>query len=335
MNLATKYRPHEFADVMSQKAIIKILEQQIKTKTFKNCIMFTGPSGCGKTTIARILANKINNGYGSPLEYDAASNNGVDNVRAIIEIAQERSLDSEYKVIVLDECHQITSAGWAAFLKCVEEPPKYTIFMFCTTDPQKVPMTIQNRCQIYNLSRIDLDSIKSRLNYVCSQENYYIESNAIDYIAKLAEGSMRQALTYLDKCKDYSTDITMNNVIACLGNYSYDIYFDLTNAVIDNNKQKIITIIEQCYENGSDLKLFISNYMKFILQLTKYTLFKSMSGIDIPLSLEEKIKYTTGIENNVVWFNKYLDKILKLKSLIKNDSDVKTTIEVCLLSETA
>lgn len=335
MNLATKYRPHEFTDVMSQKAIIKILEQQIKTKTFKNCIMFTGPSGCGKTTIARILANKINNGYGSPLEYDAASNNGVDNVRAIIEIAQERSLDSEYKVIVLDECHQITSAGWAAFLKCVEEPPKYTIFMFCTTDPQKVPMTIQNRCQIYNLSRIDLDSIKNRLYYVCNQENYHVEPNAIDYISKLAEGSMRQALTYLDKCKDYSTDITMNNVIACLGNYSYDIYFDLTNAVIDNNKQKIVVIIEQCYENGSDLKLFISNYMKFILQLTKYTLFKSMNGIDIPLNLEEKIKYTTGIENNVVWFNKYLDKILKLKSLIKNDSDVKTTIEVCLLSETA
>ena len=335
MNLATKYRPHEFTDVMSQKAIIKILEQQIKTKTFKNCIMFTGPSGCGKTTIARILANKINNGYGSPLEYDAASNNGVDNVRAIIEIAQERSLDSEYKVIVLDECHQITSAGWAAFLKCVEEPPKYTIFMFCTTDPQKVPMTIQNRCQIYNLSRIDLDSIKNRLYYVCNQENYHVEPNAIDYISKLAEGSMRQALTYLDKCKDYSTDITMNNVIACLGNYSYDIYFDLTNAVIDNNKQKIVTIVEQCYANGSDLKLFISNYMKFILQLTKYTLFKSMNGIDIPLNLEEKIKYTTGIENSVVWFNKYLDKILKLKSLIKNDSDVKTTIEVCLLSETA
>lgn len=333
MNLATKYRPQEFSDVLSQKAIIKILEQQIRIKTFKNCIMFTGPSGCGKTTIARILANKINNGLGSPIEYDAASNNGVDNVRTIIEFAQERSLDSEYKVIVMDEAHMLTIQSWNAFLKCVEEPPKYTIFIFCTTDPQKVPMTIQNRCQIYNLSRIDLDSIKNRLNYVCSQENYFVDTNAIDYIAKLADGSMRQALTYLDKCKDYSTNITMDNVIACLGNYSYDIYFDLTNAVIDNNKQRIIDIIEQCYANGSDLKLFVSNYLKFILQLTKYTLFRSMIGVDIPIMLEEKVKYTTGIENNVVWFNKYLDKILNLKSLIKNDSDIKTTIEVCLISE--
>ena len=333
MNLATKYRPQEFSDVLSQKAIIKILEQQIRTKTFKNCIMFTGPSGCGKTTIARILANKINNGLGSPIEYDAASNNGVDNVRTIIEFAQERSLDSEYKVIVMDEAHMLTIQSWNAFLKCVEEPPKYTIFIFCTTDPQKVPMTIQNRCQIYNLSRIDLDSIKNRLNYVCSQENYFVDTNAIDYIAKLADGSMRQALTYLDKCKDYSTNITMDNVIACLGNYSYDIYFDLTNAVIDNNKQRIIDIIEQCYANGSDLKLFVSNYLKFILQLTKYTLFRSMIGVDIPIMLEEKVKYTTGIENNVVWFNKYLDKILNLKSLIKNDSDIKTTVEVCLISE--
>ena len=333
MNLATKYRPQEFSDVLSQKAIIKILEQQIRTKTFKNCIMFTGPSGCGKTTIARILANKINNGLGSPIEYDAASNNGVDNVRTIIEFAQERSLDSEYKVIVMDEAHMLTIQSWNAFLKCVEEPPKYTIFIFCTTDPQKVPMTIQNRCQIYNLSRIDLDSIKNRLNYVCSQENYFVDTNAIDYIAKLADGSMRQALTYLDKCKDYSTNITMDNVIACLGNYSYDIYFDLTNAVIDNNKQRIIDIIEQCYANGSDLKLFVSNYLKFILQLTKYTLFRSMIGVDIPIMLEEKVKYTTGIENNIVWFNKYLDKILNLKSLIKNDSDIKTTVEVCLISE--
>lgn len=333
MNLATKYRPQEFSDVLSQKAIIKILEQQIRTKTFKNCIMFTGPSGCGKTTIARILANKINNGLGSPIEYDAASNNGVDNVRTIIEFAQERSLDSEYKVIVMDEAHMLTIQSWNAFLKCVEEPPKYTIFIFCTTDPQKVPMTIQNRCQIYNLSRIDLDSIKNRLNYVCSQENYFVDTNATDYIAKLADGSMRQALTYLDKCKDYSTNITMDNVIACLGNYSYDIYFDLTNAVIDNNKQRIIDIIEQCYANGSDLKLFVSNYLKFILQLTKYTLFRSMIGVDIPIMLEEKVKYTTGIENNVVWFNKYLDKILNLKSLIKNDSDIKTTVEVCLISE--
>lgn len=335
MNLSLKYRPKEFSEVIGQSSIVKILEKQIENKSFKNVIMLTGPSGCGKTTIGRILANKINNGIGEPFEYDGASNNGVDNIRNIIEFAQERALDSEYKTIIIDECHMITTAAWNAFLKCIEEPPKYTIFIFCTTDPQKIPMTIQNRCQIFTLNRIGLDSIKNRLTYVCNQEHFTAEDAAIDYIAKLAEGSMRQALTYLDKCKDYSTNITMENVVACLGNYSYNTYFDLTNAVIDNNKQVIINIIEQCYAEGTDLKLFISNYMKFVLQLTKYTLFKSLEGTDLPTHLEEKVRYTTGIENNVAWFNKYLDKILNLKALIKNDSDVKTTIEVCLISENA
>lgn len=332
-SLALKYRPSEFSDVCSQKSVIKILERQIQTDTIKNCYLFSGCSGCGKTTIARIFSNKINNGLGQPIEIDGASNNGVDNVRMIIDNAIERSLDSKYKVFIIDECHMITTAGWNAFLKCIEEPPKYTIFIFCTTDPQKIPNTIINRCQVFNLSKVDLNSIKSRLIYICNNEHYRYENDAIEYISRVAEGSVRQAITYLDKCKDYSFDITLNNVLEVLGLYSYDVMFKLTDSIVDNNKIAIIDIIDTLDSSGGDLKVFIDMYLDFVIQLNKYCILKTIDVTTLPINLEDKVKYSTGIENNIKYFNKLLDYILKVKITIKGDSDIKTTIKALLISD--
>ena len=332
-SLANKYRPSEFSDVSSQSSLIKILERQIETNTFKNCIIMAGPSGCGKTTLARIFANKINKGLGEPIEVDAASNNGVDNVRVIIDSAIERSLDSKYKVFIIDEAHMITTAGWNAFLKCVEEPPEFTVFIFCTTDPQKIPFTIQNRCQIFSLSRINNDDIVKRLEYICNCEAYRYTKEAIEYITKLSQGSMRQAISYLDKCKDLSSDITLENAIACLGNYSYDVMFNLTNYIIDGNKSEIINTIENLYQNGSDLKLFISNYLEFILQVYKYCLLGNLSVTTIPESMKNSVDYVVGIENPKDYFNYLTEKILGIKMAIKNDTDIKTTIEIMLINK--
>ena len=130
-SLAVKYRPKTFSEICGQSSIVKIITRQIEMNEFKNACLFAGASGCGKTTIARIVANMINNGQGEPIEIDAASNNGVENVRQIIHDAQERSIDSKYKIYIIDECHSLTNQAWQAFLKCIEEPPTYTIFIFC------------------------------------------------------------------------------------------------------------------------------------------------------------------------------------------------------------
>jgi DNA polymerase-3 subunit gamma/tau len=198
-SLATEYRPKEFSDVCGQESIIRILQKQIDLKEYKHSYLFTGPSGCGKTTLGRILASKINGSLSGLEELDAASNNGVDNVRNIVKSAQERSISSKYKIFLIDECHSLTNAAWQAFLKCIEEPPEFTIFIFCTTDPQKVPATIVNRCQRYNLSKISTDKIIDRLGYICRCKGFTNYQESIEYIGKISDGGMRDAIATLEK----------------------------------------------------------------------------------------------------------------------------------------
>ena len=220
--LAVKYRPSRFEDVCGQGITVKILEKAIEQKNFKHAYLFAGDSGCGKTTLARIFANAINQGLGQPIEIDAASNNGVDQVRLITDSASERSLDSEYKIFIIDECHSITSAGWQAFLKSIEETPEYTIYMFCTTDPNKVPTTILNRVQRYNITKIDTDTTKNRLLYICKQEGFVNYEQACDFIAKTSNGCLRDAIMKLDQCSNFSTDLNMDNVKQIINDISYE-----------------------------------------------------------------------------------------------------------------
>lgn len=334
--LATKYRPETFEEICGQSSTVSILERQLEKNKIKNCYLFCGPSGTGKTTIGRALAKRINNGKGKPIEIDAASNNGVDNIRNIISEAQTRAIDAEYKIFIIDECHAISSQGWQAFLKTLEEPPEKTIFMFCTTNPEKVPATIQNRVMKFNLSKVSTTEIKNRLEYICEQEGFKNYKESCDYIAKVSNGGVRDAIAYLDKVSDYSEDISISNTLQVLGNYSYEDFLNLTNAVIDsmidiNNEKTVLEILENIDSSGKDMKNFVDQYMSFVLDLIKYSLFKDMSVTKLPNSLEEQVKYAISFEGNVITFNKIVDKLLNLKNQVRYDSNPALSVKVTFI----
>lgn len=331
MSLATKYRPAIFEEMLGQQSIIRILEKQVALQTYTNCYLFTGNSGVGKTTICRAFSKLINKGRGEPIEIDAASNNGVDNVREIINSANERAIDGEYKIFIVDEAHAISQAGWNAFLKCIEEPPKYTIFMFCTTNPEKIPATIINRTMRFNLSKIPTDKIKARLEYICEQEHYTNYKEACDYIAKLANGGARDAISLLEKAAGYDTDLNIKNVLECLGNFSYDTLFDFTSMILNADEAGVLQVIEDYTNSGKDIKIFIDNYLKFLLDLCKFLIFGNLSLTGLPISIEPRCEGYSHIPNILDLTEFFADFVLDVKNTIKNDTTAKTTVEIYLL----
>ena len=235
---------------------------------------------------------------------------------------------------VTGNCHMITTQGWNAFLKCIEEPPAFTIFIFCTTDPQKIPATILNRVQRFNITRINVDKVRDRLRYICQCEGFTNYEESTDYIAKISDGGMRDAIATLEKCAGYSNDLSINNVLESLGNYSYDTFFSLINSVIDGKESEVFTILDEFYQAGNDLRLFVDMFLSFCLDVSKYIVFQSTSMIKIPSSMESKLKNSTNFENSLNYYMFIVNQLLDLKNMLKNDNNMKSTIEVMFLKMT-
>lgn len=332
MSLATTYRPKTFSEVCSQRSIVNILQKQIELKSFKNAYIFYGASGCGKTTLARIFANAINNNLGSPIEIDAASNNGVDNVKQIISLATERSIDSEYKIYIIDEAHSLTTQAWQAFLKCIEEPPKYTIFIFCTTEKNKIPEPVKNRCMVFNFTLIPYQVIFDRLCYICEQEGFTNYRETCDYISRITNGCLREAISLLEQVSEYDKNLSIEKTLFVLGNYSDDQYFDLINNLIDGNTANVINIIENIYNSGNDLKLFVDKFFSFCLDIAKYCICKDLAVTKFPSVYIEKINNATNFDTAVSYYSYVVDRLLELKNMLKNDIDPKSTLTVKLIN---
>lgn len=351
--LAVKYRPKVFEDMTEQSAIKDILMNQLETKTFQHGYLFTGPAGTGKTTSARIFANMINDGKGNPIEVDAASNSGVDNIRQIIEDAKRKPLDAEYKIFIVDECHSLSSGAWQALLKTLEEPPKFTIFIFCTTNPEKIPATILSRVQRYNFQKISNEGIVKRLNGIIAEENREMieaaggsqdaindiewakhedidcidcDEDALEYIAKVSSGGMRDAITLLDKCLSLSHDVTLENVLKTIGSEDYTTFITFLSALESKVKVSAVRIVENVYNAGKDVKQFMKDFAKFILEVEKYALYKNFDYISLPNTLENELEQL--IDDSLF---DVMDFVVSLNSQIKWDSDPKTLVELSIL----
>ena len=288
--LYRKYRPKSFEDVEGQKVIIKTLSNSIINDKISHAYLFTGPRGTGKTSIAKILAKIVNceslenttpcnkcvsctqtnNRQNTDIiEIDAASNNGVDEIRELRDKVGLVPSYGKYKVYIIDEVHMLTTAAFNALLKTLEEPPKHIIFILATTEPHKIPQTILSRCQRFDFKKISISDIKSRLDYICKQENINIEEEAIELIGKLSDGGMRDSLSLLDQLTAYTLDkITINDVNDVYGIITEQEIFELLSKIYENNLNETFNLITKYDEDGKNL----IKIMEIMIEFLKNTL---------------------------------------------------------------
>ena len=288
--LYRKFRPDNFADVKGQDHIVTTLTNQIKANRIGHAYLFCGTRGTGKTTVAKILAKAVNCQHpvnGSPcnecemcraiqagtsmnvIEIDAASNNGVDNIREIREEVTYRPTEGNYKVYIIDEVHMLSTGAFNALLKTLEEPPSYVIFILATTEAHKIPITILSRCQRYDFHRISIDTIAARLTELLKAEGVEAEEKAVRYVAKAGDGSMRDALSLLDQCIAFylGQTLTYDKVLEVLGAVDTEVFSKLLRKVLAGDVTASIRILEDLIVGGRELSQFVGDFTWYMRNL--------------------------------------------------------------------
>lgn len=273
------------------------------------------------TTTARIIANELNEGKGEPIEIDAASHSGVDSMRDIMAQARVYPVGSKYKIFIIDECHALSPAAWQSALLTIESQPAMTIFCWCTTNPEKIPATILSRVQTFQLSKISLDGIFNRLKYIIQKENeegagITYEDDAILFLAKMAGGGMRNAITSLDQTLMFDKNITIQSIEKSLGLPNYDNYFDLLNAIAKKDNEKIISMINSVYNSGVNFVKWFEGFFSFITNIVKFIYLQDIQQTMIPgIYLDKISKY--GTPHSVLCL-KLSNKLVKLNQELKS-----------------
>ena len=288
--LYRKFRPDNFGDVKGQDHIVTTLTNQIRHNRIGHAYLFCGTRGTGKTTVAKILAKAVNCQHpvnGSPcgecemckaiqagtsmnvIEIDAASNNGVDNIREIREEVAYRPTEGNYKVYIIDEVHMLSTGAFNALLKTLEEPPSYVIFILATTEAHKIPITILSRCQRYDFHRITIDTIAERLDELLKIEGVEAEEKAVRYVAKAGDGSMRDALSLLDQCIAFylGQTLTYDKVLEVLGAVDTEVFSKLLRKVLQGDVTGAIRTLEDLIIGGRELGQFVGDFTWYMRNL--------------------------------------------------------------------
>ncbi|MCM1542175.1 MAG: DNA polymerase III subunit gamma/tau [Blautia sp.] len=288
--LYRKFRPDTFEDVKGQDHIVTTLKNQLKANRIGHAYLFTGTRGTGKTTVAKIFARTVNcenpSGNGpcgecricraiaagasmNVIEIDAASNNGVDNIREIVEEVSYSPAEGKYKVYIIDEVHMLSIGAFNALLKTLEEPPSYVIFILATTEVHKLPVTILSRCQRYDFKRISIDTITGRMQELIDTENVQVEEKALRYIAKTADGSMRDALSLLDQCIAFhlGQELTYDKVLDVLGAVDTEVFSRLLRHVLDRDVLGCVELLEEIVMQGRELTQFVTDFTWYLRNL--------------------------------------------------------------------
>ena len=352
--LYRKFRPKTFEDVKGQEAIVTTLQNQIDADRIGHAYLFCGTRGTGKTTVAKIFAkavNCLNPVDGSPcgecamckaieegkvmnvVEIDAASNNGVDNIREIREEVSYRPTEGKYKVYIIDEVHMLSAGAFNALLKTLEEPPEYVIFILATTELHKIPITILSRCQQYHFKRIGIDVISDRLTELMNIEGVDVEERAIRYIAKAADGSMRDALSLIDQCIAFyiGKKLTYDNVLEVLGTVDTEVFSRLLRSIIDMDTSKVLEIVEELTMTGRELSQITAD---FIWYLRNMLLAKTSDNIEDVLDVSTENLRQLQEESKMIDTDtllRYIKTFSELSGNMKFASQKRVLLEVALI----
>ncbi len=353
--LYRKFRPDNFHDVRGQEHIVTTLKNQVKAGRIGHAYLFTGTRGTGKTTVAKLLAKVVNCENpvdGNPcnecrmckgiaaqtsmnvIEIDAASNNGVDNVREIVEEVRYSPTEGKYKVYIIDEVHMLSAGAFNALLKTIEEPPSYVIFILATTEVHKIPVTILSRCQRYDFKRITIDTITERLAELMHEENIEVEEKALRYVARAGDGSMRDALSLLDQCISFylGKKLTYDNVLEVLGAVDTQVFGKLLGFIRGQDVTGCIKLLEEIESSGRELGQFVIDFIWYLRNLLLIKTTEDISDLVIEISTENLAllkQESEGIDE--LSLIRYIKVFSELSNQIRYASRKRVLIEIALI----
>ena len=331
--LYRKYRPQTFNDIVGQNHIVSVLKNAIDKNQISHAYLFYGSRGTGKTSIAKIFANEVNGNeiYQKEnvdiIEIDAASNNGVDEVRDIKEAIKFLPTEGKYKVYIIDEVHMLTTAAFNALLKTLEEPPAHVIFILATTEIHKIPATILSRCQRFEFKNLSQEQLIDRLRYIAKEENLVIEDEAIEKIATLAKGGLRDAISILDQVSNYSEQITLGHILEVTSSISEDDILEFYKGLLQGDVTKSLLKYNEFVAQAKDTKLLLNDLINVTRDIVVYKNLK-----DTKHTVYNVDKISLEIENvNFDYFYKIIEYLSQTEQFIRFSTEYMSYMQICIV----